>query len=393
VLDSPVKDPSRVFAITMILGCLAGRDSLAAAERVFLTWERADPAHARAFADALKLAPHPSAGALLRSYLSDAEASHRALAAEVLVYRGTATLEQLAQAAVDLPDIASLALPAYALTRHPGASNATHAALSSEHAGLREAAWLAMAYRGAPSTVSVLRTALGGPFVERAAPLLALVGGAHDARAILECVARAPTSALVRALGWAGSLEATSLLIGLLEHENADMHEAAAEALERLTGAGLVDEVPVEPEDIVVPDVPDPPPDTERLRPSLAYEVSDQRDLPEEGSIETLTKPSTDPARWRAYWQEHARSFDVSKRHRRGKLYTPLVSLAELAGGKASPGERRLLQRELVIRTGGFVRFDPHDFVRSQEAALEQWQAPAQRASSTPGTWQTPVRP
>ncbi|HEU4534541.1 MAG TPA: hypothetical protein VFS00_10505, partial [Polyangiaceae bacterium] len=236
-LDAPVKDPSRVFAVTMMLGCVAGRDALAAAERVFLTWERADPAHARAFADALKLVPHPSTRAMVRGYLADAEATHRALAVEVLVARGAATLDDLARAARDVPEVAALALPAYALTLHPGAADVTRAALGSEHAALREAAWLAMAYRGAPATVTVVRGGLAGPTLERAAALLALVGGAHDAHAIADCAARAPTPALVRALGWAGGVGAVGLLIDLLEHENEALHLPAAEALERLTGA------------------------------------------------------------------------------------------------------------------------------------------------------------
>ncbi|MCU0685924.1 MAG: hypothetical protein MUF34_27390 [Polyangiaceae bacterium] len=392
VLDSPVKDPSRVFAITMTLGCMAGRDALAGAERIFLTWERAAPAHARAFADALKLVPHPSVRPLLQRYLGDAEATHRALAIEVLIARGTATLAELTRAANDVPDVAALALPAYALTLHPGAADVTRVALGSEHAALREAAWLAMAYRGAPATVTLLRGGLAGPTLERAALLLALVGGLRDAQALAECVAHAPSPGLVRTLGWSGNLGAMNLLIDLLEHENEDLHLAAAEALERLTGAGLLDEVPVEPEDIAVPDVPDPPTGDEPGRPSLAYEVSDPRDRPEEGSPETLTRPSTDPARWRAFWQANARSFDPTKRLRRGQPYTPRLSLAELEGGHASPGERRLLQRELVIRTGAFVRFDPHDFVASQVAALEQWRPLAQRAAGAPGSWQLPLR-
>ncbi|HEU4537436.1 MAG TPA: hypothetical protein VFS00_25130, partial [Polyangiaceae bacterium] len=140
-------------------------------------------------------------------------------------------------------------------------------------------------------------------------------------------------------------------------------------------------------EDIVVPDVPDPPDDAPG-RPSLAVEVSDPRDRPEEPASETLTRPSTDPARWRAFWQANARSFDPAQRLRRGRPYSPRLSLAELEGGRASPGERRLLQRELVVRTGAFVRFDPHDFVAAQAIALEQWRPLVQRAAGAPGSWQ-----
>src|SRR5690606_36017790 len=40
--DGPVKDGTRVFAAAMTLGCFAGRDALAAAERVFFETELVD---------------------------------------------------------------------------------------------------------------------------------------------------------------------------------------------------------------------------------------------------------------------------------------------------------------------------------------------------------------
>ena len=105
-----------------------------------------------------------------------------------------------------------------------------------------------------------------------------------------------------------------------------------------------------------------------------------------------MARPSTDPARWRAWWQHSGASYDARARYRRGKPFTPTISLDELDSGLCTPGERRVLQRELMIRTGGFVRFDPHDLVRVQEAALEAWRPIASRASSTPGRWTRPYR-
>jgi hypothetical protein len=45
-----------------------------------------------------------------------------------------------------------------------------------------------------------------------------------------------------------------------------------------------------------------------------------------------------------------------------------------------------------VIRTGAFVRFDPHDFVVVQEEAIRAWAPHAARASATPGRWSRPHR-
>jgi hypothetical protein len=54
--------------------------------------------------------------------------------------------------------------------------------------------------------------------------------------------------------------------------------------------------------------------------------------------------------------------------------------------------ERRYLHRELILRTGAVVRFDPHDLVRVQEEEVRAWQPLAARASSTPGRWIRPLR-
>jgi hypothetical protein len=105
-----------------------------------------------------------------------------------------------------------------------------------------------------------------------------------------------------------------------------------------------------------------------------------------------LEQPSTDPARWQAYWSEAGRNYEGPARYRRGAAYTPLVSLTELDQGRCTPGERRLLQRELIVRTGSYVPFDPHDFVVVQEQALAAWRPIAQRASSAPGRWVRPAR-
>ena len=60
--------------------------------------------------------------------------------------------------------------------------------------------------------------------------------------------------------------------------------------------------------------------------------------------------------------------------------------------GKATPGERRSLQRELCIRTSQHVRLDPIELVPAQEEALREWLPIAQRVSTKPGYWTRPFR-
>ena len=105
-------------------------------------------------------------------------------------------------------------------------------------------------------------------------------------------------------------------------------------------------------------------------------------------ATETLPQPTTERARWHAWLEEH--ELPRGKRLRRGRPYSPEVSLWELDAAPCTPVERRALHRELLIRTGAVVRFDPHDFVLTQEEALRAWQPHARRASSSPGGWLRP---
>src|SRR5690606_39481635 len=119
----------------------------------------------------------------------------------------------------------------------------------------------------------------------------------------------------------------------------------------RITGARLIEETEIDVEDVEPPEPPEPDvgePKSVRL----VRLTSDPRDLPPEPSTETVEQPSIDPARWHAWWREHGERFRSGHRHRRGRPYTPAVSLWELDQGPCTLGERRHLQRELIIRTG-----------------------------------------
>ncbi|HEY8086722.1 MAG TPA: hypothetical protein VIF09_02725 [Polyangiaceae bacterium] len=393
-LDAPLKDPSRVFGVAMILGCLAGRDALGLAERVFAAFEVDDPDHAVQLGAALKLVTNPYLPLTLRTFLADPDPSRRALAIDVLAYRGLATPAEIARAAVDEPEVATVALPWLALSRQPALRDALDAALEGPVPALRNAARLAMVASGDVRAVGALRAALDAEPAEAdaAAALLGIVAGPSEAELLLELARAKPRRALVTAVGWAGSSTAIPALIALLEHPDEPIVLAAAYALDRLTNAGLHEDMVVEADDIVVPDIPEPPQEPGERPPPLARVVSDPRDLPAEPSTDTLRQPSTDPARWNAWWLEKGAELDAKARYRRGSPYTPLVSWRELDLWTCTPGERKLLYWELVARSGDHVRFDPHDFVVVQEESVAEWQEPARRASGSPGSWNLPGR-
>ncbi len=394
VADAPVKDPTRAFGIAMVLGCIAGRDALAAAEHALLSSER-DAAFVSEIGAAWKLVPHDLLPLALRTLLADPDPAIRAMAIDVLAHRGLATPAELARAAADVPVVAAKALVHLAFTPSPELPALIHAAAetSAGDAALREAVWTAMALSDQPSLSYTLSAALdaGGPDADAAALLLALAGDDDDARRLSQRALAAPTPSLVTAAGWAGGAWSVGPMIELLASDDDEVKAAAAAALDRITGAGIVEKAPVDEEEILVDDPPEPDVGEPR-QPKLARVISDPRDVPPEPKQELIEQPSTDPARWRAWWIEKGASWDMNARYRRGKPYTPLVSLAELDGGACTFGDRRLLQRELVIRTGSFVRFDPHDLVVVQEEALRAWQPVASRQSGAPGRWVRPMR-
>ena len=387
VLDSPAKDPSRAFGLGIALGCVAGRDALAAAERVAWSLRQNDPESLAQFADALKIVPHGSVLLAMRTLLADRDPAMRGLAIDVLAFRGLASPEEIGRAALDAPVVAAKALPWAALAKSPVVNDAVAQALASGDPAATRGAWLAMAYAGHPQMQAVLGAALTGEDQEIAALLLAIAGESRDADTLLSAARAKPVRPLITAVGWAGSADAVPGLIDFLEHADATVKLSAAYALERITGAGLWESNAVPVEEIVVPEPPDP--DIGEPAPvKLSKLVSD----PREPSPEVIEQPTTNVERWRAYWIEKGPMFKSGLRYRRGFPYTPLVSLQELDTGKATPGERRSLQRELCIRTGQHVRLDPIELVPSQEEALREWLPIAQRASTKPGYWTRPFR-
>lgn len=389
VVASPAPDPWQLYGLAFVAGCVEGRDLLAAAERI-LEDHVQEPEFCQAMAAALKLVPHPFVPFIMRRWLASKSPVRRALAVDVLGYRGLATHEELDRASLDGAAVAVKVLPYFALGPPQRVREVLDDLLYGGDAALVPALWKALVLSGHPQSSAVLGAALGGDRAADAATLLAIGAEKRDAEELLELCRSAPSAALAGALGWAGDAAAPPLLIALLANDDAELKAAAAGALERITGAELYEEVEVPPEVVMEPDVPEP--EVGEAPPPLAAELSDPRDLPSEGSPDTVELPAQGLETWKSWWFDHQSQFVPGQRYRRGKLYSPLVVLDELDNGRVTPAERLLLQMELVICTGGAVRFDPHDFVAAQRAAIAAWRAPAERASGRPGAWQRPVR-
>lgn len=387
-MDTPVANPMSVFAMAMIGGCLEGRDALACAERVLYRFGPNDPTVAEPFASAMKLAPSPLVRIAMRSLYASAELGGRAIAVEVLAYRGWLTPSELAELAdEENPRVLALALSALAVARHPDFGRALSRALAHADLRLQAAALDAMALGAHPQAASAARTAARGALGERALIRLAIVAGVDDARWLIERMEASPTPAAIEAVGWAGLVDAVPVLLRLLESDAPKIKLATGAALDRLLGAHLIESIKVLPEALETVDVVDPDSEPGRPREPIEVLVSDPRDRPPAGSSETLEVPSTDPAKWRAYWAEHGRHHDPKLRLRRGQAYSPSISLYELDQLPLSPEDRRRLHHELAARTGKAARFDPYDFVPTQEQSIKDWESLVRASAERPGSW------
>jgi hypothetical protein len=157
------------------------------------------------------------------------------------------------------------------------------------------------------------------------------------------------------------------------------LKRAAAFALQRITGAEIYDDADLPPEK---PTPRRPTIHRATRQPSLRKTLS-LRDQPSDGSPDRMSyRPRASPRE--AFLQREGHRFQGLAC--RGKPYTPATTL--MSSTPIEPAGRATARlRELVIKTGQVVPFDPEDFVHVQEAALDAWAPIASRASSQPGAW------
>ncbi|MCA9630572.1 MAG: hypothetical protein KC766_23035 [Myxococcales bacterium] len=390
VVDSPAPDAFRVWAITMILGCVDGRDALAAAERAFHRVALADDQAITQFGRALQLVPHRGVVPLARKLLRSPQPANRGLGVEVLVALNAITPEELEWAAFAEPELVTPALLPLALAGHPRVRDAVNHAYALPGPAVRHAVWEAMAASQDPRFTYTLHQELGGELHDDAVLMLGALGGQQEVEQLFKSFSSQPQPIVASALGWAGDAAHIEPLMQTLKGKDAELALAAAFALERITAAGLFEEVEVPPEELEEPDAPEPITGDEPE--PLAKLISDPRDMPEPGSPDLMNFPTVEFNRWYRWWKENAQRFVPGQRFRRGVPYTPLVSWNELDAAPCTPGERRMLQRELIYRTGSFVPFSVEWFVPRQDEALIAWESPARSASTRPGAWTVPSR-
>nr|BDT35445.1 hypothetical protein MFMH1_51140 [Myxococcus sp. MH1] len=359
--ERPEPDPELTWANVFLFGSLAGDDALDQALRIIRTVELSEPRMAEAVTDALSLAPHPGIERAVRPWLDAELPARRAAGLRVLARRGALSVSDVERGLED-PELEVIRAASQALgaTQGPVPHRALEQALRHEDEEVVRAALESTLLRRSEQGLERARALVlkgQGAFAD-AALFLAVsadASGADDLRAALDS---GDVPAVLRALGWFGDLSFMEVLLEHLAMDAPDTKVAALDALQRMTGASLTE------------DVPSP----EYTRDALPF----QRPFTPPTPVLDLTDRAVV---WADWWAKHGRHARKGTRYRFGHAWSPKVSLWELEAPESLPAMRRWVHVELAVRTGGAVPLDRADFVVRQLAQLEAWRVHVESGS------------
>ena len=350
--DRPIPDPEMTYANLFFHLCVSGDDTFDQAWRLLELAELEDQEMRAMCIDAFVFGPHPRTDAPARFWLKDPRPERRHFAMEVLRRRRKLRRQDLDLVAHDphIPVLESLArsLPTVLDGPPPGAlgwlvghedERVVRAALESA-LRLREP----MGYSRALDLVAEGRGSWADAIV------IVAIAGDESSRAPIEYeLATACTPAALRAAGWFGEPSLVPFLLGRLEHGEPPEQGAALTALERITGASIIDA-------------------------SIVPEYA-PRDMPFERERRTYKDPGLldgTPEAWRAWWEAWGGGAKPGTRYRWGHRYTIEDTLDELVGDNHRYAARHDAAMELGVRGGHVVGLDRDDFVFQQHRELVQ---------------------
>ena len=167
----------------------------------------------------------------------------------------------------------------------------------------------------------------------------------------------------VMALGFSGDLRAVEPL--LTYFETPDLKEAAALALNLITGADIFEEVFI-PESI----------DEDELFEDEIEKLKNGESLyaPGEEPGEPITRLSQNPAVWKEWWAANKSRFKSDIRYRSGYSFSPACLSRNLESDQSPRVVRQLAYEELVIRYNIDFPFETDMSVGRQKAAMAEFQ-------------------
>lgn len=364
--EAPTIDPSRELSRALTFAVTRGEHALRA---VVLTLKQAHPETFDAYREALSLARHPDTAKVMRELLLiDPDPRRAAIALEVLRFlRAAAFADAVPHSAHPDPRVRRAAFRALGVVPERAAA----AELLIDALGDEEDA--AVALDGAESLLRLgrveglawLRRQIDDGVAQTAPDLrlghlrlLAIAGGKDDVERFLALSEFSPRDAVLA--GLYGHPAMVPRLIEVLGAANqvrrsigpwaSPVEIAAAQALDRVTGAGLRE---------------------------AAREVADY-------DFDRL--PTIFAETWSAWWEEHAGELGGRGKLRWGESWSPAATARELAAPEATE-IRADLALELAIAAGD-LGFEPTDWVARQRAVLAEAAAQTARAQPYPaGTY------
>jgi hypothetical protein len=356
-LDSlELEEPGDAFARVLVAGSIRSSWSLELIEALIRAAHALDAETFDAGVLALALGAHPRTAAFARTLIADPEPELRAAGFRVLDIRGEIALEDFAKVRPDAP--APVLVAALSALRHPRIPSEEFSRWNTllEHAeesvvaAALETGVLKRSIRAHGVAVSACDAGRFG--FANAAIILGLCGDERDSARFEGWLDKHSDPGLFAGIGYFGLADLIPKLIDKLDSKNADAKLSAAEALQRITGAGLTEEVtlPVyDDEEKVFVDNPD--------------------------ATMTTARPAQTRDGWRSWIRARPGAFVPGQRYRHGHPFEPHVALRALDQGPGAYVERRRQDVELRILAGDRA---PHlsvfDWVVKQKRMMTAWE-------------------
>lgn len=369
--EAPAPDPGRAFATALVLGSIEGRDTTDVA---VATLKQSQPETFPGWIEGFWLAPGPAIDTAMADLLTGPRLELRGLALDVLIARRMVpadTVRRLSERREPVVAVRVCQALGVTLPRDEAVALLENTMAIHEDDDVWLAAAESLLRRGHAPVRGALRVALTDAArparADRAAVLLALGGHETDAEPLLAHLAARPTPVLLRALGRFGHVAALGALLRELGSGDDERVAAAAEALERITGAGMF-EIVEEPWEVELPP-----------------EAAEAGGLP----IPTrkVQKPIVDAARWEAWLRQNAGRLDDKTRWRGGRPFAPVAIVDELEAKPTPPARRPEAALELAIATSLVSAFAPDDWVARQKRHLAELREQVESLDYPAGTW------
>lgn len=353
--DAPIPDPETTYANLYFFGSIAGDDTFDQILRLIEITDLSDDDMREMVTDALVLAPHGRTDRHFSSWLDHPDDDRRLLSVEILRRRRVLSVEQFDAMGND-PDprvLASLARSVPTLPQFvPGALGWFLNQKDPRIVGAALESTTRMCNPLAYERAVALVERHGGAYAD-AAMYVAITGGPEAAEVLRADLAVNALPITLRACGWFGDATFVPFLLGRLREGDEAQSFAALDALERLTGASIVDAG-------IVAEY------RETEEPFVRHE---RREYMPPGILDG------DADAWTAWWDAWGGRAEEGVRYRWGQRYVLGDNLHELRDFAFIQRDRPWAALEAEYRGRLPPLLDWTDLIVRQQRAVDEWTA------------------